>query len=94
MTISAGMVKELRERTGAGMMDCKKALIENSGDFERAIEYLRKTGGATGIRTPDLLVANQTFSQLNYGPTRNLLLESIIFNGISFVGMVFLKQIH
>ena len=44
MTISAGMVKELRERTGAGMMDCKKALVENSGDFEKAIEYLRKTG--------------------------------------------------
>ena len=46
MTISAGMVKELRERTGAGMMDCKKALVENSGDFERAIEYLRKTGAS------------------------------------------------
>ena len=44
MTISAGMVKELRERTGAGMMDCKKALVENSGNFEKAVEYLRKTG--------------------------------------------------
>ncbi|OUU74440.1 MAG: translation elongation factor Ts [Methylococcaceae bacterium TMED69] len=44
MTISASMVKELRERTGAGMMDCKKALVENSGDFDKAIEYLRKTG--------------------------------------------------
>ena len=42
MTISAGMVKELRERTGAGMMDCKKALVENSGNFEKAVEYLRK----------------------------------------------------
>ena len=46
MTISASMVKELRERTGAGMMDCKKALVENSGDFEKAVEYLRKTGAS------------------------------------------------
>lgn len=44
MTISASMVKELRERTGAGMMDCKNALVKNSGNFEKAIEYLRKTG--------------------------------------------------
>ncbi len=46
MTISASMVKELRERTGAGMMDCKKSLVENSGDFEKAVEYLRKTGAS------------------------------------------------
>ena len=46
MTISAGMVKELRERSGAGMMDCKKALIETSGDLDKAIEFLRKTGAA------------------------------------------------
>ena len=38
MEITAGMVKELRERTGAGMMDCKKALTESNGDFEKAIE--------------------------------------------------------
>jgi len=40
--ISALLVKDLREKTGAGMMDCKKALTETSGDFEKAIEYLRK----------------------------------------------------
>ena len=45
--ISAGMVKELREKTGAGMMDCKKALSEVSGDIEKAIEFLRKKGLAT-----------------------------------------------
>ncbi|MEW6357254.1 MAG: translation elongation factor Ts [Planctomycetota bacterium] len=44
MTISAQEVKELRERTGVGMMDCKKALVECDGDAEKAIEYLRKKG--------------------------------------------------
>lgn len=44
MEISSGLVKELREKTGAGMMDCKKALVESSGDFEKAVEYLRKKG--------------------------------------------------
>src|SRR5215210_1534778 len=42
--ISATMVKDLRERTGAGMMDCKKALAETGGDFGKAEEYLRKKG--------------------------------------------------
>ncbi len=44
MTITAEMVKQLREKTGAGMMDCKKALSESAGDFEKAIEILRKKG--------------------------------------------------
>lgn len=43
--ITAGMVKELRERTGLGMMDCKKALVEADGDMEKAIEDLRKSSG-------------------------------------------------
>ncbi len=42
--VSAAMVKELREKTGAGMMDCKKALAENGGDFGKAEEWLRKKG--------------------------------------------------
>ena len=50
MEISAGLVKELREKTGAGMMDCKKALLEASGDFEKAIEYLRKKGIASASK--------------------------------------------
>lgn len=50
MEISAGLVKELREKTGAGMMDCKKALAETSGDFEKAIEYLRKKGIASAAK--------------------------------------------
>ena len=46
MSISAGMVKELRERTGAGFMDCKKALTETEGNFDAAVEFLRKKGQA------------------------------------------------
>ena len=46
MAITAGMVKELRELTGAGMMDCKKALNETNGDMDAAVEYLRKNGQA------------------------------------------------
>jgi elongation factor Ts len=44
MTIAASLVKELRERTGAGMMECKKALAETGGDLERAVEHMRKAG--------------------------------------------------
>ena len=47
MEISASLVKDLREKTGAGMMDCKKALVETSGNFEKAVEYLRKKGIAS-----------------------------------------------
>ncbi len=46
MTVSAQLVKELREITGVGMMDCKKALSETDGDLEKAVEYLRKAGQA------------------------------------------------
>ena len=46
MAITAAMVKELRERTGAGMMECKKALVETDGDMELAIENMRKSGAA------------------------------------------------
>ena len=46
MSITASMVKELRERTGAGMMECKKALVESNGDLDAAAEALRKSGQA------------------------------------------------
>ena len=46
MAITAAMVKELREMTGAGMMDCKKALNETDGNMDEAVEYLRKNGQA------------------------------------------------
>jgi elongation factor Ts len=50
MSISPTMVKELREKTGAGMMDCKKALAESGGDMEGAVEYLRKKGISTAAK--------------------------------------------
>ena len=50
MQITASMVKELRERTGAGMMDCKKALEESNGDIEAAIENMRKSGVAKAAK--------------------------------------------
>ncbi|MHB1167911.1 MAG: translation elongation factor Ts [Longimicrobiales bacterium] len=49
-TITAGMVKELRERTGAGMMECKKALEESNGDMEAAIDVLRARGAAKAAK--------------------------------------------
>ena len=48
--ISAKMVKDLRERTGAGMMDCKKALTESGGDFDKAIQYLREQGVSSAAK--------------------------------------------
>lgn len=49
-TVSASLVKELREKTGAGMMDCKVALTETAGDLEKAIDYLRKKGLSTAAK--------------------------------------------
>src|SRR6201989_1279068 len=48
--ISAALVKDLREKTGAGMMDCKKALVETDGDIEVAIDWLRKKGLAAAAK--------------------------------------------
>lgn len=53
MEISAALVKSLREKTGAGMMDCKKALSESGGDMEKAIDFLRKKGAATAEKRMD-----------------------------------------
>ena len=55
--ITASMVKELRERTGAGMMECKKALAENNGDIEAAADWLRKTGLAKADKKADRVAA-------------------------------------
>ncbi|MGD9330786.1 MAG: translation elongation factor Ts [Desulfobacterales bacterium] len=48
--VTAAMVKQLREKTGSGMMDCKKALAENGGDMDKAIDFLRKKGLATAAK--------------------------------------------
>ncbi len=58
MEITAKMVSELRQRTGAGMMDCKKALVECGGDMEQATEYLRKKGIAKAAKKAGRETAN------------------------------------
>ena len=58
MSITASMVKELRERTGAGMMECKKALVETNGDLEAAVEVLRKSGQAKADKKASRVAAD------------------------------------
>jgi len=63
MEITAQMVKELREKSGAGMMDCKKALTESGGNFDKAIDYLREKGiaraaGKAGRSTEEGLISS------------------------------------
>ena len=57
MAITAAMVKELREMTGAGMMDCKKALAETDGDMDAAVEVLRKSGAAKAVKKQSRIAA-------------------------------------
>lgn len=57
MAVTAQMVKELREKTGAGMMDCKKALTETNGDMEKAIDFLREKGIASAAKKGDRIAA-------------------------------------
>lgn len=57
MEITAKMVKELREMSGAGMMDCKKALQENEGNFDKAIDYLREKGMAKAVKKAGRIAA-------------------------------------
>ena len=57
MAVTAAMVKELREKTGAGMMDCKKALVETAGDIEAAIKFLREKGMAKAAKKSDRIAA-------------------------------------
>ena len=57
MTITAGMVKDLREKTGVGMMECKKALEENSGDIEKAVLWLRERGLSRAAKKADRVAA-------------------------------------
>ena len=57
MAITAAMVKELREMTGAGMMDCKKALNETNGNMDEAVEFLRKNGQAKAEKKASRIAA-------------------------------------
>jgi len=57
MAVTASMVKELRQRTGAGMMECKKALVETNGDIDAALEFLRKSGLAQADKKSSRIAA-------------------------------------
>ena len=60
MAVTAKMVKELREKTGAGMMDCKKALVKTDGDMEAAVDFLREKGLAAAGKKADRIAAEGT----------------------------------
>jgi elongation factor Ts len=68
--VTAEMVKQLRERTGAGMMDCKKALIETEGNTEKAIEYLREKGLAAAAKKAGRIAAEGLVEAYIHGDGR------------------------
>ena len=73
MAISASMVKELRERTGAGMMECKKALVETEGNMESAVELLRKSGQAKADKKSGRVAADGRVVITSEGPRAAML---------------------
>jgi elongation factor Ts len=76
MTISAIIVKELRDKTGAGMMDCKKALMETQGNLEKAIDRLRKTGIAKAEKKGERTAKEGlVFSYIHHGGRLGVLVE-------------------
>ncbi len=75
MSISAALVKELREITGAGMMDCKKALVETNGDIEEAIKYLREKGIAKAAKKSDRIAAEGIIASYIHGGRIGVIVE-------------------
>ena len=73
--VTAQMIKDLRERTGAGMADCKKALVECEGDDEKAIEYLRKKGIASAAKKATRIAAEGTIAQYLHGTRIGVMVE-------------------
>lgn len=73
MEIKPALVKELRERTGAGMMDCKKALVEAAGDIDAAAELLRKAGAAKADKKASRVAAEGLVLVAGTGPTHALI---------------------
>ncbi len=76
MEISASAVRELREKTGAGIMDCKKALTENNGDMEKAVTYLREKGLAAAQKKASRVAADGlVYSYIHAGGKVGVLVE-------------------
>jgi elongation factor Ts len=73
--VTAQMIKDLRERTGAGMADCKKALTECTADMEKAIEYLRKKGIASAAKKATRIAAEGTVAQYLHGSRIGVMVE-------------------
>ncbi|MTI67466.1 MAG: translation elongation factor Ts [Firmicutes bacterium] len=75
MAITAAMVKELREETGAGMLDCKKALVETDGNIEEAVEYLRKKGLSKAAKKAGRVAAEGIIESYIHGGRIGVLVE-------------------
>ncbi len=75
MAVTASAVKELREKTGAGMMDCKKALTETSGDFDAAVDFLRKKGLAAVAKKQGRVAAEGMIGSYIHGGRIGVLVE-------------------
>lgn len=73
MAVTAKMVKELRDQTGAGMMDCKKALTETNGDMEKAVDYLRENGIAKAAKKSGRIAAEGSTYIITEGNTAVLI---------------------
>ena len=70
MDITVDMVKQLRAATGAGILDCRKALQESNGDFEKAVDFLREKGMATAAKRADREASNGTVELYSHGGGR------------------------
>ena len=75
MVITAAMVKELRESTGAGMMDCKKALVETDGNMDEAVKYLREKGIAKAAKKSDRVAAEGIIASYIHGGRIGVIVE-------------------
>ena len=94
MSISAAMVKELRERTGSGMMECKKALVEANGDMELAIENMRKAGLAKADKKSGRIAAEGVIGVKVSGDNKSVVMVDVncetdfVAKGDDFTGFV------
>jgi elongation factor Ts len=70
MEITTEMIKELREATGAGILDCRKALVNADGDFEKAVDFLREKGVATAAKRSDRTASQGTVELYSHGDGR------------------------
>ena len=85
MAVTASLVKELREKSGAGMMECKKALSETDGNLEEAMEYLRKNGQAKAEKKASRIAAEGLCYVASNGDKEAAVVEVNCTNKIVFI---------